>query len=181
MTMLNQTNRKLLVGSQKLLNTNNILVEFSKDHDIIQFSYNPNETLEKNTRLLWRHIRMYIASPYQKLTFMGIGQECNLMYELYDKKNLVFDAGVFVNYKDPVDGKVSLQLQKDMSLAGTKIYTYSTYNKKEHPVVISQSHQALPLYSTIRSQRLAKEIYGCVVYGSYCENYLDGPNTKVLV
>jgi hypothetical protein len=175
--MPNKTNRKLIVGSEKLFQPNNILEQFSIDHDVLTFSYNDNLSLKANSKVLYKVLRSYLAKGYDKLVFMGHGIDCNLLYELYDDKALKFDAGVFVNYKQSSDGEVSLITQEHLFME-TKIYSFSTQGNEKRPVAYLTDHQSLrTAFRTIRSKRLAQEIYGCVVYGAYQMNGLKGKPT----
>lgn len=176
MTMPN-TNRKLLVASEKLFISNNILNQFSKDHDVLLFSYDNKKTLEENSRATWRDITTLIGLSYDQVIFMGVGQECNLSYHLYEKRNLFFDAVVFINYEPENPGELNEFIKEKMVLDKSKIYTLS--NKKKLNM-ISDNHEQLPWYSTIRSKRLAQAIYSFVVYDSYSQDGLDGTNTRII-
>jgi len=175
--MPNKTNRKLIVGSEKLFLANNILEEFSIDHDILTFSYDKDLTLKANSKILYKALKTPLAKGYSKIVFMGHGLDCNLLYELYDDKGLVFDAGVFVNYKKDRNTEISLITQEHLNIE-TKIYSFSTFGDKKRPVAYLTDHQPLKtLFATTRSKRLAQEIFGCVVYGAYQMNGLKGKPT----
>lgn len=176
MTMPN-TNRKLLVGSEKLFISNNILNQFSKDHDVLLYSYDNKKTLEHNSRVLWREITALIGLSYDQVIFMGVGQECNLSYHLFDKRNLFFDAVIFFNYENENPGELDETIKDKMMVSKCNIYTLS--NKKKLNM-ISDNHEQLPWYSTIRSKRLAQAIYSFVVYGTYNQDGLDGTNTRII-
>jgi hypothetical protein len=162
-------NKRLIIGSNKLFIHNTIANEFRKAHDIITYSYIPELSLKSNTKELWKDISYHVRQDYDSVVFMAQGFESNLLYSLYKDKGLTFTAGVFVNYKAPVDeGQVDLGTQYEISQK-TRIYTFST-NKKDTlpPVAHLQDHQYVPaLFSTTRTKRLAQEIYGCVLYGAY--------------
>lgn len=175
--MPNKTNRKLIVGSEKLFQPNHILEQFSLDHDVLTYSYNDNLTLKANSKVLYKLLKSHLAKGYDRLVFMGHEVDCNLLYELYDDKGLKFDAGVFINYKKTDDGEVSLITQEHLFME-TKIYSFSTQGNEKRPVAYLTDHQSLrTVFGTIRSKRLAQEIYGCVVYGAYEMNSLYGEPT----
>jgi hypothetical protein len=162
-------NKRLIIGSNKLFANNSIATEFAKAHDIYTFEYQPQLNLKANTKKLWKNISQLIRQDYDSIIFMGQGVESNLLYSLYEDKDLTFTAGVFVNYKtDKEEPQVDLGLQYELAQK-TKIYTFST-NKKDTlpPVAHLQDHQYVPtLFGTTRSKRLAQEMYGCVLYGAY--------------
>ena len=86
--MPNKTNRKLIVGSEKLFQPNHILEQFSLDHDVLTYSYNDNLTLKANSKVLYKLLKSHLAKGYDRLVFMGHEVDCNLLYELYDDKGL---------------------------------------------------------------------------------------------
>ena len=179
-TMLNKTNRKLIVASEKLFISNSLLKEFMKDHDILTFNYDTSIDLEENSREVWKKFIMNLDYSYDKIVFMGHGVDCNIIYPLYRNKKLDFDAAVFVDYKNPDTLLIPPSYEEALRKSKVKIYSFSTRNKKETPSAIIQSHQSLPWYHTTRSYRLAQEIYGCIVYDTYQENYLSGANSKLI-
>lgn len=171
------TNRKLLVGSEKLFISNNIVNQLSKDHDIVMFSYDKKKTLEQNSRVLWRDIAGLIATGYDKVVFLGVGQECNLVYSLYETRNLSFDGAVFLNYKRENDGDLTSLAKDRFELSNTKLYTISNGRILE---VISENHEQIKWYQTTRSKKVGQMIYSFLVHDTYGENYLQGPNTRFL-
>jgi hypothetical protein len=172
-------NKRLIIGSNKLFANNTIATEFAKAHDIITFEYDPQLTLKANTKELWKNISYHLRQDYVSVIFMAQGIESNLLYSLYEDKNLTFDAGVFVNYKTlPEVGQISLETQWEV-FQKTKLYTFST-NKKDTlpPVAHLQDHQYVPtFFGTTRSKRLAKEMFGCVLYGGYQAMSLEETNS----
>lgn len=179
-TMPNKTHRSLIVGSEKLFQANNILNQFSLGHDVYLFSYNENLSLKANAKALFRELIPHIRDNYEHITFMGHGVDCNVLYALYDDKNLKFDAGVFVNYKTPEE-VVSHHIHEHLELDKAKIYSFATKGNKKRPVEYLTDHQEInSLFGTIRSKRLAQEIFGCVVYGAYNKDYLTGEPTEFI-
>lgn len=179
-TMPNKTQRSLIVGSQTLFQANNILTEFAIGHDIYLFSYNDNLTLKANAKALYRELLPLLRQNYEHITFMGHGVDCNLLYGLYEDKNLKFDAGVFVNYKAEKYG-IESHIHEHLELDKAKIYSVVTKGNKKRPVEYLTSHQYVnSLFGTIRSKRLAQEIFGCVVYGAYNKDCLSGEPTAFI-
>lgn len=175
--MLN--NKRLIIGSNKLFNSNTIATQFAKAHDIVTFNYNPILSLRANTKELWKQISQHLRQDYDSVVFMGVGIEANLLYSLYKDKNYTFTAGVFVNYEPSENvGQIDLATQWEV-YQKTKIYTFST-NKKDTlpPVAHLQDHQYIhTMFGTIRSKRLAQEMYGCVLYGAYQALGLEETNS----
>ena len=172
-------NKRLIIGSNKLFSNNTIATQFAKAHDIYTFEYDSQLSLKANTKELWKNISPLIRQDYDSIIFIGQGIESNLLYELYEDKNLIIDGAVFVNYKTvPEMGQISLDTQYEV-FQKTKIYTFST-NKKDTlpPVAHLQDHQYVPtFFGTTRSKRLAQEMYGCVLYGAYQALGLDETNS----
>jgi hypothetical protein len=175
-------NTRLIIGSNKLFTYNNILTQFAYDHDIITYTYNDKLSLKANTKIVYKNISYHIRQDYDSIVFMGTHVDSNLLYGLYDDKNLVFDAGVLVNYKTlSREGEVDLDTQWNISKE-TDIYTFNT-NKKDTlpPVAHLKDHQYVPsILGNVRSRRLAMEIFGCVVYGTYNINGLEGANSVLV-
>ncbi len=179
-TMPNKTHRNLIVGSEKLFQANNILNQFSLQHDVYLFSYNENLSLKANAKALFRNLIPYLRDNYDNVIFMGHGIDCNVLYGLYDDKNLKFDAGVFINYQY-CDDVVPSHIHEHLELDKAKIYSFVTKGNKKRPVEYLTDHQYVnSLFGTIRSKRLAQEIYGCVVYGAYNLNCLSGEPTEFI-
>lgn len=174
------SNRKLLVASEKLFISNSLLRQFAKDHDILSFNYNHSMDLESNARAIWGKIKLNLDKDYEKIVFIAHGVDCNVLYYLYRDRNLNFDAAVFVDYDTPDTLGVTPRYTNALKQSKVKIYSFATMAKKITPPEAVQSHQSLPWYYTTRSSRLAQEIFGCVVYDAYQENYLSGTNSKFI-
>ena len=181
MTMPNKTKRSLIVGSEKLFQANNIAYQFSKAHDIILFSYNNNISLKANSKALYRTIMTKLLEyKYENVTFMGHDIDCNILYGIYDDKGFIFTAGVFVNFKS-VSETIPDHIHDHLELEKAKVYNFVTKGNKKRPVKYLTDHQYIPsLFKTIRSKRLAQEIFGCVVYGAYKKDSLEGQPTRFL-
>lgn len=169
--MLNKNNRKLIVGSDKLFISNNILSQLNKDHDIALFSYDPNQSLIANTKTLYRDIKLHLNESKDKLVFMGYKKDCNLLYALAKDKSLFFDGAIFVNY-EPMFGSTEFDFKTmDEVALNTKIYKYRTSKS------LSVGEFIKTPFGSIRSKKLAQNIYASLVYDLYQENFLDGKPT----
>jgi len=176
-------NTNLIVGSEKLFQANNILEQFSTDHHILTFKYNPEFTPLTNSKILYKAIRTHLSNDYAKMTFMGHETDCNLLYELYKDKGIIFDAAIFVNYSRDYDNSLYGQnvTQQALSEEKTKIYSFYTTNSYNQRALYTESHQYIPsMFKNIRSKRLAQEIYGCTVYGGYQMTSLGKSPTVIL-
>lgn len=175
------TNRNLIVASEKLFLYNNILNEFDKDHDILTFSYNPKISKNANAKAIYRNLNKHLQGKYDKIVFMGLESDCNLLHELYIDKALTFDAAIFVNYRKSEIHGLDLRTQQNTA-HHTPIYSFSVRrNDTVQPLAYLKEHHNVPsLFRSIRSKRLAKEIYGVVVYGIYELNFLEGTPSKLI-
>jgi len=178
--MLN-TNRKLIVASEKLFLYNNILSEFDKDHDILTFSYNPKISKNANAKAIYRDLNKHLQGKYDKIVFMGLESDCNLLHELYIDKGLKFDAAIFVNYKKSEIHGIDLKTQKSTA-RHIPIYSFSVRKSEaiQSLTYLEEHHDIPTLFKSIRSKRLAKEIYGVIVYGIYRVNFLEGTPSKLI-
>lgn len=169
--MLNTNNRKLIVGSEKLFISNNILYQLNKDHDIFLFSYNTNKTLIENTKVLYKNLKIHLNESKDKLVFMGLKKECNLLYSLAKDKSLFFDGAIFINYQPLFDMSQIDFDTLDQVNEKTKIYKYKTTNSQSDGLTVKT------LFGSTRSKKLAQNIYASLVYDVYQENFLDGKPT----
>ena len=178
--MLN-TNRKLIVGSEKLFIHNSLLNQFATDHDIFTFSYDPKMSRKANTKKLFKNLLKYLKNEYDKIVFIGLESDCNILYELYTDKQLKFDTAIFVNYRQIKGEEIDLRTEQIVH-EQTPIYSFTTKkNDPCHSLAYLTDHQYVKtLLRTTRSNRLAQEIFGTVVYGLYSENYLEGTPTKFI-
>lgn len=173
------TNRKLIVASEKLFQANNILTQFAKDHDIVTFNYDSQLSMKANAKAVYKKIIHLLEKSYDEIIFMGHKQDCNVLYELYDHKGIIFTAGVFVDYKKAPAYEPS-QITQSHLFMESKVYSFSTSIERKRPVVYLTDHQSCPSLLGIRSKRLAQEIFGCIVYGVYDVNFLEGTPSSFL-
>lgn len=178
--MLNKTNRKLIVGSEKLFTSNNLAYEFGKDHDIFLYSYDMNKDVSYNSRIIWRDLKPYLVKPYEHVSFMGYGLDANVVYDLHLTRQLKFDAIVTVNHKFINQFEDWEKTHNELLQTSAKMYSFSYGTNTKRPVIIFDNHQSLPFFTSLRSRRLAQEIYGCVVYGAYEQTHLVGSNTEFI-
>ena len=178
--MLNKTNRKLIVGSEILFVSNNLLTQFAKDHDIFTFHHNEKDSLDTTARHIWRDLKSYLIKDYDHIVFMGFKDDSDIVFKLNEDRNLLFDAAVFVNY-EPTGEIDSLALSIDkLTQAQVNLYSFGYGGKKNRLDGLVENHQSLPIWTNLRSERLAQEIYGCVVYGTYKQVSLSGTNTEFI-
>ena len=178
--MLNKTNRKLIVGSEILFVSNNLLTQFSKDHDIFTFHLNDKQSLDTTARQVWRDLKPYLQKDYDHIVFMGYKDDSDVVFRLNQDRNLAFDAAVFVNYEPTGEiDSLALSIEK-LEQAQTKVYSFNYGHKKNRLDGLVENHQSLPIWTNLRSERLASEIYGCVVYGAYQQTSLSGTNTEFI-
>lgn len=178
--MLNKTNRNLIVASEVLFVSNNILSLFSKNHDIFTFHHERDQAIETTEKQIWRDLKPFLMKDYESIIFIGYRDDCDVIFDLFESRNLIFDAAIFVNY-EPVKRTENLnQYLHGLKKAGTNLYSFSYGTDKNRLANLIETHQSLPIWTNLRSTRLAQEIFGCVLYDTYQMTYLSGTNTEFI-
>lgn len=179
-TMLNKTNRNLIVGSEILFVSNNLLSMFSKDHDIFTFHHERHKDIKETERLIWRDLKPYLQKDYDNIIFIGYRDDSDIVFELFKTRNLIFNAAVFVNYEPAGQIDDIRKALHDLKKAKTKIYSFSYGTDKNRLANLIETHQSLSVWTNLRSTRLAQEIFGCVLYDTYEMTSLSGTNTEFI-
>ena len=179
-TMLNKTNRNLIVGSEVLFISNNLLSMFSKDHDIFTFHHERNQDIKQTARQAWRDLKPYLQKDYDNVIFMGYRDDSDVVFDLFETRKLTFDAAVFVNYEPAGQINNLRDSLYEMKKAKTKIYSFSYGTDKNRLANLIETHQSLPIWTNLRSARLAQEIFGCILYENYEMTSLSGTNTEFI-
>lgn len=177
-TMLNKTNRNLIVGSEVLFVSNNLLSMFSKDHDIFTFHHERHESIDTTARLVWRDLKPLLQKDYDNIIFMGYRDDSDIVFDLFKHRKLAFNAAIFVNYESAGQIQDLHKELADLKQAGVDLYSFSYGIDKNRLANLIETHQSLPIWSNLRSTRLAEEIFGCVLYGTYQMTSLSGSNTE---
>ena len=178
--MLNKTNRNLIVGSEVLFVSNNLLSMFPKDHDIFTIHHEKHESIDTTARQVWRDIKPLLEKNYDNIIFIGYKDDSDIVFDLFEHRRLVFDAAIFINYEPASkDQDINTRI-KNMKEAQTDIYSFSYGLDKNRLGNLIETHQSLPVWTNLRSLRLAQEILGCVLYGTYKQVSLSGSNTEFI-
>lgn len=178
--MLNKTNRNLIVGSEVLFVSNNLLSMFSKDHDIFTIHHEKHESIDTTARQIWRDLKPLLQKDYDNIIFIGYKDDSDIVFDLFVHRKLIFNAAIFVNYEPAVKNQATYTLLKEMKQAGTNLYSFSYGIDKNRLANLIETHQSLPVWTNLRSPRLAQEIFGCVLYGTYKMTSLSGTNTEFI-
>lgn len=165
-----------LVASSKLFRTKapwringSLMGQITKDHDVILFSHDPQEiTYEKMSKKIGRYLYHRVQREVQHLTFIGYEGECRLVSDLYNTMGFKFDSAVLINNTHP-------HSVYDAILAHTKIFNLWTKTDSPYgPMNGAEENQYVKaLMPAHMSNRLASEVSGCLIYGSYDQNYLE--------
>ena len=178
--MLNKTNRNLIVGSEILFVSNNLLSMFSKDHDIFTFHHEKHESIDTTAKQVWRDLKPLLVKNYDNIIFMGYKDDSDVVFDLFEHRKLVFNAAIFVNYEPGSKERDTYKCIKNMKKAQTDLYSFSYGLDKNRLANLIETHQSLPVWTNLRSPRLAQEIFGCVLYGTYKQVSLSGSNTEFI-
>jgi uncharacterized radical SAM superfamily protein len=178
MDRMPNANRNLIVGSEILFVSNNLLEMFSKDHDIFTFHHERHAPIDQTAKQVWRDLKPLLAKGYDRIIFIGYRDDSDIVFDLYENRKLIFDAAVFVNYEQFASKLDYKDYLAKMKQDGVDLYSFSFGTDKKKLANLIETHQSLSFWTNLRSLRLAQEIYGCVVYGTYKLDYLAGSNTR---
>jgi hypothetical protein len=171
-TMPNNT----LVASSKLFKTKapwringSLMGQITKDHDVILFDHDSSETTYKHmSKKIGRYLYHRVQREVQHLTFVGYEHECRLVSDLYITMGFKFDTAILIN-------NLHSHSVYDTILGHTKIYNFWTKDVEPYgPINGAEENQYVKtLMPAHMSNRLASEISGCLIYGSYEQNCLE--------
>lgn len=192
--MKTTSKRKLLLiseGLTKSVGKNQFLSLFTKEHDIIVIDYlfekNPKDRsqddlfLRSRAKKMYLKLKPYLEANYSHTVFIGLGDDCQYLYELFLDKGIVFDGAVFINYDwrkyQNLDDRKITQLYKK-----TKIWNlYSKSHLKSR--MSGLENYCIPTrLSPQFNSRYALEAFGIILYGIYARLSLldDIGNLKML-
>ena len=158
----------ILVGSEKLFRTkapwrinSSLIGQLSADHRLLLFSTDNNKDYNKAiTTKLARSIYNECQKEYKKLTFIGYENECRMVTDLYEQHGFKFDCVVLINtpFREP--------LYKNLYQHGD-LYNFYTIQDGVHLAGADINEYVKTKLPAHMSNRLALEVLGCVLYGSY--------------
>lgn len=166
-------NPYFLLGSEKLFINpiNNFSNQFKYDHTIILIeSHDRNHMTEQEikakTKQYYRNLAIHWELNYQSRVFVGFGQDCLYLFDLYTDYGIVFDAAILINFDFSVfrNNEIITKGIKDH----TKIYNFYNYNKKFTDTTLAHVNQHIPTrVSPTFSRRFALETAGVLTYDTY--------------
>jgi hypothetical protein len=166
----------ILVGSEKLFRTKapwkierSLLGTITNDHHVLLFDECKDyKTYKKTAKKLARTLTYKNDIKTDKLIFIGLGNDCRVVIDLYLNHGFKFDAAVFINNTysptiyDPIIDHCSIynfytnQSYEMLSIDGAEVNEFIKTRLPAH-----------------MSNRLAQEVFGCLLYQTYERTYLD--------
>ena len=175
----NNDKKKLLLISEELTKSvgkNQFLSLFTKEHDVIVIDYlfekNPKDRtqddlfLRSRAKKMYLKLKPYLEADYSHMTFIGLGDDCQYLYELFLDKGIVFDGAVFINYDwfdyQNIDNPKIAQVHKK-----TKIWNLYSKNHLRARRTGMENYCIPTRRSPQFNSRYALESYGVIMYGVY--------------
>ena len=166
----------ILVGSEKLFRTKapwkierSLLGTITNDHHVLLFDEcKDNKTYKKMVKKLARQLTYRNSIKTDKLIFIGLASDCKVVTSLYLDHGFKFDAAVLINNPysptkyDPIIDHCSI---------------YNFYTKPGYEMLSIEGAEVNELVKTRlpahMSNRLAQEVFGCLLYQTYERTYLS--------
>jgi len=166
----------ILVGSEKLFRTKapwkierSLLGTITNDHQVLLFDQcKDNKTYKKTAKRLAKQLNYRSDFNTDKLIFIGLGNDCRVVMDLYLNHGFKFDAAVFIN-------NLYSPSKYDPILDHCSIYNF--YTNKEYEMLNIEGAEVNQYIKTRlpahMSNRLAQEVFGCLLYQTYERTYLN--------
>jgi hypothetical protein len=166
----------ILVGSEKLFRTKapwkidrSLLGTITNDHLVLLFDQcKDNKTYKKTAKKLAKQLTYMNTIQTDKLIFIGIGNDCRVVIDLYLNHGFKFDAAVFIN-------NLYSPSKYEPILDHCSIYNF--YTKPEYKMLDIEGAEVNEYIKTKlpahMSNRVAQEVFGCLLYQTYERTYLD--------
>jgi hypothetical protein len=166
-------NSHFLLGSEKLFINpmNNFSNQFKYDHSIILMDshdrhHMTEEQIKAKVKQYYRNLAIHWEIKYESRVFVGFGQDCLYLFDLYTNHGLVFDAAILINFDFSVfrNNEIVTKGIKNH----TKIYNFYNYNKTFTDTDLAHVNQSIPTrLSPAFSKRFALETAGVLTYDTY--------------
>ena len=180
--VLLKTQDNLILGSEKLFTkslTNSFTKLFANEHDIALIPYSNNKFSIEKTNEIYLSLKNSFESGYNKKIFIGHGQDCEMLFDLYVNYGFTFDGAVFINNLREDHEKLYGNTVRS-AYAKTKIYNLYGKGHKYGPLACAHVNQLIPtLISPLTTQRYAQEAYGVVLYEIHEKTYLNDTKGKM--
>ena len=166
----------ILVGSEKLFRTKapwkinkSLLGTITNDHQVLLFDEcKDNKTYKKTAKKIAKQLTYMNTIETDKLIFIGIGDDCRVVMDLYLSHGFKFDAAVLIN-------NLYSPSRYKRILDHCSIYNF--YTKPEYEMLDIEGAEVNEYVKTKlpahMSNRLAQEVFGCLLYQTYERTYLD--------
>ena len=175
---------KILVGSEKLFRTkapwrinNSFIGQLSKDHRLLLFNTQFSDVNYRHNLYTNRLSQKLYNMSYNvdgPMTFIGLGQDTQVLLDLYNKYGFKFDTALLINNTVPV-GKI------DPLLPFCAVYNFWTKDMGfDNHIEWAEANQYVKTKIPAHlSNRLAMEVAGCLIYERYEQTYLDNNYYKI--
>lgn len=166
----------ILVGSEKLFRTKapwkierSLLGTITNDHQVLLFDQcKDNKTYKKTAKRLAKQLNYRSDFNTDKFIFIGLGNDCRVVMDLYLNHGFKFDAAVFIN-------NLYSPSKYDPILDHCSIYNF--YTNKQYEMLNIEGAEVNQYIKTRlpahMSNRLAQEVFGCLLYQTYERTYLN--------
>jgi len=171
-------NQHFLLGSEKLFINpiNNFSNQFKYDHSITLIDTHDRNNLSEaeikaKVKQYHRNLAIHWEINYQSRVFIGTGQDCLYLFDLYTNHGIVFDAAILINFD------FSAFIDNESIVKGIKKHTkiYNFYNNKKFTdTKLAHVNQFIPTrVSPAFSKRFALEAGGVLTYDTYELLYMN--------
>ena len=175
----------IMVGSEKLFRTkapwrlnSSFIGQLSKDHRLLLFKTMFTDVDYRhslNVNRISKELYNISQVSHEHLTFIGLGQDTQVLLDLHDRYGFKFDTAILINNTVPVHNI-------DPLLPFCAVYNFWTKdmgfdNRIEWAEVNQYVKTKIPAHL---SNRLALEVAGCLIYDRYEQTYLDSNYSKIL-
>lgn len=174
--VLSKTQNNMILGSEKLFRkslTNAYTKLFSNEHDIALIPTSHGKLSIEKTHNIYPSLNELLKQEYDKKVFIGLGEDCEILFDLYVNYGIVFDGAIFINNVSNEHEMIYGRVIKNV-YEKTKIY--NLFGKSSNNRVLPKAHtnQLIPtLISPLTTSRFAQEAYGLICYDLYGKMFLD--------
>jgi hypothetical protein len=140
------------------------------------------EEIKTKTREYYYKLSLHWEIQYFSRVFVGVGQDCLYLFDLYSDYGIVFDTAVLINF-DFSAMKNENAITKGIK-DHTKIYNFYSNDKKYAENNLAHVNQYIPTkFPPAFSKRFALETAGVLTYDSYEFLYLqqDSPSQYKMI
>lgn len=180
--VLSKTQNNLILGSEKLFRkslTNSFTKLFSDEHDIALIPTLRNKSSLEVTHEIYSALKELLDQKYDNIIFIGLGQDCEILFDLYVNYGVLFDGAVFINN---ISNEHELVYGRVIKNVYEKTKIYNLFGKSNNNRVLPKAHtnQFIPTYiSPLTTPRFAQEAFGLICYDLYGKMFLQDSKGKM--